>query len=186
MAQRVPTQDVKGMAMLTLLVAIGGLIVLKGGNRNAPAAQAGKTTGYPQLVSVQPWPETDGEMCQWVPASAGSSLMAAIEQQREARQSSPSEESKAEVAKRKPVRMIHDSYAAFSAVAIDPAHNEVVMTDENLFSIVAYDRLENTPPKAKMSEPKRIIQGMNTDIEFQCALYVDPPMETFTPSTTTR
>src|SRR5262249_3633452 len=51
---------------------------------------------------------------------------------------------------------------------------EVVMTDENLFQILVYNRLENTPPNAKLSEPKRIIAGLNTKIEFQCGLYIDP------------
>ena len=27
---------------------------------------------------------------------------------------------------------------------------------------------------AKLSEPKRIIAGLNTKIEFQCGLYIDP------------
>jgi len=116
----------------------------------------------------------DGEMCQWVPASAGSSLAAALQTERAARPAAPTEANRAEVAKRDPLRVIRDPYAAYSAVAIDPVRNEVLMTDENLFSILAYDRLENTPPKATMSEPKRLIRGMNAELEFQCALYVDP------------
>ena len=44
-------------------------------------------------------------------------------------------------------------------MAIDPVHNEVVMADENLFRIVLYERLENTPPQAGTSEPERIIVG---------------------------
>jgi len=50
----------------------------------------------------------------------------------------------------------------------------VVMTDENLFSILVYDRTTNTPPTATMSEPKRMIAGLATQIEFQCGLYIDP------------
>ena len=48
------------------------------------------------------------------------------------------------------------------------------MTDENLFNNMFYDRLTNTPPDAKLSEPKRTIGGVNTKIEFQCAVYIDP------------
>jgi DNA-binding beta-propeller fold protein YncE len=116
----------------------------------------------------------DGEMCQWLPASASSSLVAALEQERAAREAAPAEADKTEAAKRKPLRTIHDSYAAYSAVAVDSAHNEVVLADENLFSLMTYDRLENTPPKASMSEPKRLIHGMNSELEFTCAVYVDP------------
>ena len=47
---------------------------------------------------------------------------------------------------RKPVRVIHDPYSDFSSVAVDPAHNEVVVTDENLFNLLVYDRTANTPP----------------------------------------
>jgi DNA-binding beta-propeller fold protein YncE len=48
------------------------------------------------------------------------------------------------------------------------------MTDENLFQILIYDRKTNTPPKATMSEPRRVIGGTKTKIEFQCAVYIDP------------
>src|SRR5262249_25902348 len=61
-----------------------------------------------------------------------------------------------------------------SSVAVDPINNEVVVTDENLFQIMVYSRTTNTPPTAKMSEPKRVIAGLNTKIEFQCGLYIDP------------
>ena len=74
----------------------------------------------------------------------------------------------------KPVRTIHDSYAGFSSIAVDQKNNEVVMTDENLFRIVSYDRLTNTPRTAAMSEPKRAIGGLSTKIEFQCGVYVNP------------
>jgi DNA-binding beta-propeller fold protein YncE len=74
---------------------------------------------------------------------------------------------------RRPDRMIRDPYAAYSAVAVDPNRDEVVMTDENLFNIWVYDRNVRTAP-GKTSEPKRLIGGLNTKIEFQCGLYIDP------------
>jgi DNA-binding beta-propeller fold protein YncE len=48
------------------------------------------------------------------------------------------------------------------------------MTDENLFQIMVYDRNANTPPSARMTEPKRVLAGEHTRIEFQCGLYIDP------------
>jgi DNA-binding beta-propeller fold protein YncE len=79
----------------------------------------------------------------------------------------------AELATRKPVRMIRDSYSAYSAVAVDTAHNEVVLTDENLFNVLVYDRQARTSPNS-VTELKRLIGGLKTKIEFQCGLYIDP------------
>ncbi len=133
-----------------------------------------RPTGEPQLIGVQPLPATDGEQCEWVPASASTTLMAALQEEREqAREKLPSREKVAEVQQRKPLRIIKDSYSAFSSVAVDLKHDEVVMTDESLFQILSYKRTENTPRTAKMSEPKRMIGGLKTYIEFQCGVYID-------------
>ena len=75
---------------------------------------------------------------------------------------------------RPPVRVIKDRYPTYSAVALDLQNNEIVLQDENLFQIMAYDRLSNTPPRATMTEPKRVIGGLNTKVEFNCGLYIDP------------
>src|SRR5207248_2801971 len=70
--------------------------------------------------------------------------------------------------------VIKDRYPSPSAVAVDAASDEVISTDESLFQLLAYNRLDNTPASAALTEPKRVISGSNTDIEFQCGLYVDP------------
>jgi len=117
-------------------------------------------------------------MCEWMPASASATLLAAPRQERLAERVAadrPNPLQLTAAAKRKPVRVIRDPYAAYSSVAVDPLRNEVVMTDENLFNILIYDRTANTPPTATMTEPKRIIGGVNSKIEFQCGLYIDPP-----------
>ncbi len=75
---------------------------------------------------------------------------------------------------RDPVRVIRDNTPSFSAVAVDVKNNEVIAADENLHQILVYDRLENTPPRAAMSEPKRWLGGDETGIEFVCGLHVDP------------
>jgi DNA-binding beta-propeller fold protein YncE len=136
--------------------------------------------GSDRLVSIEPLPDEAGEMCEMVPASnaAGreATLMAALQQREDARAASTAARTAAsqDRSKLKPVRWIHDPYAAFSSVAVDPINNEVVMTDENLFQILVYNRTVNTPPTARFTEPKRIIAGLNTKIEFQCGLYIDP------------
>ena len=142
-------------------------------DRSGDSANAGRrATGYPQFVSVQPLPalETDAEMCAWVPASSPARLAFALQQDRTAggaaRQSV--------VLERPPVRVIRDPHPTFSAVAVDPTNNEIVVQDENLFQIMVYDRMTNTPPRAALSEPKRVIGGHETKVEFNCGLYIDP------------
>ena len=75
---------------------------------------------------------------------------------------------------RPPLRFIKDSNPSFSAVAVDSDHNMLVVTDENLFRILEYDRRDNTPPQARLTEPKRIISGTNTKAEMMCGVYIDP------------
>jgi DNA-binding beta-propeller fold protein YncE len=141
-----------------------------------------KTIGT--LVSVEKLPEMAGEFCETDgPAGKEEVRMAALEERQALRGSALAARTTApaagavdskDLSKLKPIRWIRDPYAAYSSIAVDPINNEVVMTDENLFQILVYDRLENTPPKAKLSEPKRVIAGLNTRIEFQCGLYIDP------------
>src|SRR6266581_1476360 len=141
-----------------------------------------KVIGQERLVSIEPLPEVGGEICEPVPVTREEMLLAALEQRQEAREASkaaagvkavrsPATEDRSKL---KPVRWSHDPYAAFSSVAVDPINNEVVMTDENLFQILVYNRTTTTPPTARLTEPKRIIAGLKTKIEFQCGLYIDP------------
>jgi len=126
-----------------------------------------RATGGPQLVSIDPFPMgADGEMCQWMPASANMPLAVLLQQERAASRASGD-------ADREPIRMIRDTYPTYSAVAVDVERNEMVLQDENLFQILVYDRTANTPPTATMTEPKRVIGGIDTHIEFNCGLYVD-------------
>jgi len=108
----------------------------------------------------------DGAMCQWVPASASMTFAAALQQAATA----PTAE---ETAEREPLRVIRDPYPSFSSVAVDIERGEVIAGDENLFQVLVYDRMDNTPPGARMTEPKRIIAGDQTGLEFICGLHVD-------------
>src|SRR3990172_6122904 len=166
--------------IVAVLVAIGGgvssLWLVPRGERSAVSAGTVRhPTGKPQLVSVQSLPAAEeGEMCEWVPARATASFTAILqEQQAQARAKAPTPAQVSDVTRRKPVRMIKDHYGSYSSIAVDLTHDEVVMTDESLFNILTYNRTENTPPTATMSEPKRMIGGINTWIEFQCGVYVD-------------
>jgi len=75
---------------------------------------------------------------------------------------------------KKPTRYIKDPNPAWSSIAVNAENNMVVMTDENLFRIVEYGRLDNTPPAARLTEPKRIIGGDQTRTEMLCGAYIDP------------
>jgi len=86
----------------------------------------------------------------------------------------PNDAVRSDVAKRQPLSTIRDPRNTFAGLAVDPVRNEVIMAEENNFSILVYDRMENTPPRAALSEPKRLIQGENTFLEYACGVYVDP------------
>src|SRR5438093_97548 len=138
--------------------------------------------GGERLVSVEPLAE-DGELCVPEPVGVDRQLIASLVPQQSgsagvatsSTPSRPSEALRSEVAKRKPAGTIRDPRNAFASLVVDPTRNEVVFAEENNFSVLVYDRLENTPPRAALSEPKRIIQGENTYLEFACGVYVDPP-----------
>ena len=136
-----------------------------------------RPTGAAQLVSISPLPQAaeSGEMCEWVPASAGLTLREKIEETvTDSQQNKSGGLPYGITIPRKPLRTIRDQHPTFSAVAVDVQNNEIVLQDENLFQIMVYDRMTDTPPTASFSEPKRVIGGHNTKSEFNCGLYIDP------------
>jgi DNA-binding beta-propeller fold protein YncE len=142
------------------LLAVLSIIILQFGRVEYRGARA-STGRAARLISAVPLPESAGMMCEWMPASYAP------------QQASPTPRA-ADTSRRKPIRTIHDNYPAFSSVAVDVKNNEVVVTDENLFQLLVYNRTAPTPPPNSFSEPKRILGGPNTKIEFQCGLYIDP------------
>ena len=166
-------------AVSGLLIGVGAWVVLSGAS-DSPRLASRRPTGEAQLVSVEPMQPApaEGDMCTWAPASSPERLVAMLQEER-ASASRPKEADtegarSAVVLDRPPERVIKDPYATYSAVSLDPLTHEVVLQDENLFQIVAYDHNANTPPTANFTEPKRIIGGHNTRVEFNCALYIDP------------
>ena len=172
-----------GLIGTLALLAVATGLVLAGGSR-APVRTA-RMIGTDRLVAWERLPEmSGGPMCEMVPASATQTLMAALQQGAGAGSGSarptgaappyPSEAAREMVAKRAPVATMKDTNAGYAGITVDPIRNEVIMADENMFSIHVYDRMEHTPPSARMSEPKRMIAGENTFLEFACGVYVDP------------
>ncbi len=121
---------------------------------------------YPDLVSYEPLPE-----CSWIP---GGTVLAATRREEALFARSAAASRTTIDADRMPRRTIEDDRATFSAIAVDPGRGEVVLQDEDLFQILIYNRMDNTPPQAAMTEPKRWIGGLKTKVEFNCGLYVDP------------
>jgi DNA-binding beta-propeller fold protein YncE len=175
-----------------LFVALFVTPVLLAVSRQSVAFQGGarqtKIIGRERLVSVEQLPQLEGPLC---PEDAGSDLMASLQPALPLISSMPkqqgaagsvnaipparqSEALKAEIAKRRPTSTVRDPRNVFSGIFIDTFRNEVVMSEENNFSVLVYDRTENTPPRAALSEPKRMIGGEQTYLEYGCGVYVDP------------
>ncbi len=163
------------VAILAVVAAVAAWVLFAGKakpqewNRASQAALR-RSTGYPQLVSYDPLPAMGGEMCQWAPASSSTTMVAAVRQE----QTAAGTAAPAGDADRAPLRVIRDSYPTYSAVAVDTNSNEVYLLDENLFGYKVFNRLDNTPPTASFTEPKRMVGGIHTKLEFNCGLYVDP------------
>ena len=168
--------------VVAALLSVGGWILLTGkasGPVMVDASQAAqrRPSRDAQLVGYETLPAMDGEMCQWVPASSQTLLATAIRQERLLAQASAAQSDTERAVMEvdlAPVRVIRDTYPTYSAVAVDPVRNEIILQDENLFQVLVFDSMANTPPSATMTEQKRVLGGDLTKLEFNCGLYVDP------------
>ena len=171
------------VTFLTLIAVITGW-ALVAGNLKLPElvtvlhSALRRPTVSAQLMYYDPLPADamDDDNCELVPVSASTALAADPLQEgvpSGLTAGSSGGTAPADVSGKKPVRMIRDRYASYSSVAVDPTNNEVVVTDENLFNVLVYNRLYNTAPTT-ITEPKRAIGGLKTKIEFQSRVYVDP------------
>jgi DNA-binding beta-propeller fold protein YncE len=170
--------------VLIALLGIATQVVLPRGTGTVKGGPVQtKMIGTERLVSVEPLTEM-GQICVTDPADVRPVLMASLQLPQQQTGSTgtasranprrPSNAVKSEVAARKPVSTIRDPRNAFAGLVVDPIRNEVIIAEENNFSLLVYDRMENTPAKAALSEPKRMIQGEKTFLEFACSVYVDP------------
>lgn len=137
-----------------------------------------KPTGYPQLVSIQELPDV-GEMCLPEPMdlqqTAGlkdDNLFSAFKET-SAYAAGQSAGTTTDVT-RPPVRQIWDTDPIYVSIAVNTRTEEVVLQDTNEFGLRIFNRLDNTPSSDKVSEPKRLIQGPKTKLEYHQGLYIDP------------
>ena len=177
-----------GMAALALAAIVIGVLFIAGPEWAAPPPQASS-----RLVSVQHIPE--GEACTWdstepppenvlrqLEGNGASPLLlarlapepalAALQQQRPA--AAPAAANQRPATGLQPVRVIRDLDPTYSSISLDLQNNEIIMQDNNLWSYRVFGRTDNTPPAAKFTEPKRIVSGDKTEIQFNNGLYVDP------------
>ena len=147
-----------------------------------------------RLVSVQPLP--DGSVCEWQQGgmTTPSAVLASVhgEQRREAfftewqqglqqrnlfaamqrGGGGPIPEPLVELS-RAPLSTLRDTYPTYTAVVVNLLTDEVVLMDNNLWSVRVFNRLGDTPPGAESLEPKRIIAGSESHIQFNNGLYLD-------------
>ena len=131
--------------------------------------------GSPQLVSIQEIPEM-GDSC-FRPSENFSvasrqepSLLAAF-------QTTPvyaQDNLGTEDVTRPPARNIRDTAPTFSSVGVDAVRNEVYLQDSNRWSIRVFSRLDNAKPGEPPTEPRRVISGPTSDVQFNSCVWVDP------------
>lgn len=160
-----------------VLAGVGLLTILFGGSTRIQRKPI--LIGGERIVAREQLAEMNGPMCEFMPVSAVEPVMASARAQARGAQSGaparrPTKEEREAVAKRSPKYTMKDTNPGYAGIAVDPARGEVILADENMFGIHVFDRNTNTPPRAAKSEPKRMIMGEDTSLEFACSVYVDP------------
>lgn len=184
-----------GNSTRELAIAIAAALAIVGLVAAAPASLSGRTVAASRLVAVTEVPA--GDMCVWdseptrdvaalgevqesasllagmtaPPMMSGlpGSLFAALQDGRTPFPAALNE------SRRPPVfRRIADTYPTYTAVGVNLQTDEVILQDNNLWSTRVFNRLDNTAAGARPTEPKRIIQGEETFIQFNNGVYIDP------------
>jgi 6-phosphogluconolactonase (cycloisomerase 2 family) len=165
-----------------------------------PEWGAARITGSARLVSIREFPKE--EICTWESPAGGYSevgsqeavLMASLQpaalfgalQQRRggAGPEAPQQRNGGrrftlppainEINRPPVFRTIADSYPIYTAVGVNLQTDEVILQDNNLWSTRVFNRLDNTPAAAKLTEEKRVISGDKTEIQFNNGVYIDP------------
>src|SRR6266850_1842735 len=165
------TQNSKGSRAMLLLASALVMVVFCLSLVEPPGSR--QHTGYPQLVSVQDLP-TDPEWCPPTPPALPeeTNLFAAFSAT--SAYAGSQESGQTGIITRPPIRTIRDKDPIYSAVAVDTRFDEVVLMDNNNWGLRVFNRLDNTPASAAFTEPKRIIAGPETDIQFNNGIYIDP------------
>jgi DNA-binding beta-propeller fold protein YncE len=132
----------------------------------------GVDLGSSRLVKTEPFAEGMADSCTW---EAAAPTPAAFQRGGAGAGGAAQAPSMGDprVAARTPQQTIRDPYPGFSAIRVDPVHNEIVVMDEFKFDIYVYDRLATTPASAVATTPKRVIGGGKTLSRYNSDGYVD-------------
>jgi 6-phosphogluconolactonase (cycloisomerase 2 family) len=126
-------------------------------------------SGSARVVSIEAMEDADGEACLRPPReSATENLFSSFETPVHAQGANDVDLT------RPAVREILDTAPIFSSVGVDNVRNEVYLQDSNLWSIRVYSRTANAKPGEGPTEPRRIISGDNSEIQFNSCVWVDP------------
>ena len=131
-----------------------------------------RSTGGPQLVSVQELPNSD--FCQPGYEALPEASRAFDVFGRSSVYAGSQASGQTGVINRPPMRTIRDMDPIYSSVAVDLNFDEVVLMDNNNWALRIFNRLDNTPPGVPFTQPKRVIQGPETDIQYNNGIYIDP------------
>jgi len=126
----------------------------------------------PRLISIQQVPDL-GMSCDYPPGMMASSspaqnLFGAFETTAYAQDANTQEVG------RQPVRTMWDTDPVFSSVGVDPVRDEVYLQDSNKWTIRVYGRTENAKPGQGAMEPRRMIGGPTSNVQFNSCVWVDP------------
>ena len=117
---------------------LGALLVVTAAAVFSLTTGSSGPAGEARLVAFEPLPDYSGETCEWEVAPTPQAMSYAPSGVAAAQL--PDGNARMAAAARQPLRFIQDPYPAFSSIAVDPVRNEVVVTDENRFRIMVYDR----------------------------------------------
>ena len=118
--------------LIVVALALAALTITSPGSQDLSATT--RIIGTDHLVSSTPLPDEPGETCPMPD-------METSYQQRGGAAAAPATPSYS-----MPVRVVRDRYPSFSSIAVDLARDQIVVTDENLFQVLFYDRTENNGP----------------------------------------
>jgi hypothetical protein len=130
--------------------------------------------GSARLISIEETPDI-GDSCER-PVSTVSARAASPENLFSAFEPTPvyAQDAQPVEINRPAVRSLMDTAPIFSSVGVDNVRNEVYLQDSNLWSIRVFGRTDNAKPGDPPNEPRRVISGDKTDIQFNSCVWVDP------------
>jgi 6-phosphogluconolactonase (cycloisomerase 2 family) len=155
-------------AILTVVIA-AGIFLLPVAEQPDPW----KSPGGPKLVAIHELPDS-AQFCEpsYVQVAEDTNLFGALGA--ESVHAGLQQTSGTVLIDREPIRQIRDLEPIYGSVGINNMTNEVVLGDANFWSIRVFNRTDNTPPGVPFTPPKRIIRGVDAQIQFINGIYIDP------------